>query len=231
MPASPPFLHQKVLKMSLFCNTDIPCFLAGGSRWGSGRQGAPGSRALTHAQCVPRPGGRAPLSAGPHGPGEASQAPHPPRGRRALRTGSGAEAEAAGGGGSRMRSAAGGALVTAQPEALRDTSGWSGVCRRGRGRSGGACPCVTVDCPWPQGGACMSLMSPRALSAAPYVLFCPGSSSVFSAINMPKCLCQVLEQLKKMSMGSQLLPKHETEFVGVCHLLNEEAGTACPQPS
>ncbi|XP_074457356.1 uncharacterized protein LOC141748748 isoform X3 [Larus michahellis] len=34
------------------------------------------------------------------------------------------------------------------------------------------------------------------------------------------------EQLKKRSVWWQLLPKHEAEFMGVCHLPNKAAGTA-----
>ncbi|XP_055673733.1 uncharacterized protein C8orf48 homolog isoform X6 [Falco peregrinus] len=186
--------------------------------------GLPGPQATRPGGGAARPGLGAPLGGGSaHVRGEGGQSQR----SAAKREGSG------------MRPAAGGAVTL--PEALRATSGCAAAAgrlrerpaRRGppeaagssgaKQRPSGTAQCrPRCRCGLAGGWSCTAAW--RAAGAAPRPAAAAGRAAA-----LLKFLHQVIEQLKKRAVWSQLLPKHETEFMGVRHPPNKEDGTAYPQ--
>ncbi|XP_037264186.1 translation initiation factor IF-2-like isoform X2 [Falco rusticolus] len=173
--------------------------------------GLPGPQATRPGGGAARPGLGAPLGGGSaHVRGEGGQSQR----SAAKREGSG------------MRPAAGGAVTL--PEALRATSGCAAAAGRLRERPGRRGPRGRRrlrGAPAPSSGPRGRLSAGRAAAAA----WRAAGAAPRPAAAAGGAAALVIEQLKKRAVWSQLLPKHETEFMGVCHPPNKEDGTAYPQ--
>ncbi|XP_040470489.1 60S ribosomal protein L22-like isoform X2 [Falco naumanni] len=121
------------------------------------------------------------------------------------------------------------ALLTL-PEALRATSGCAAAAGRLRERPARRGPrgCRRLrGAPAPGSGPRGRLSAGRAAAAAWRAAAPAPAPRPAAAAGGAAAL--VIEQLKKRAVWSQLLPKHETEFMGVRHPPNKEDGTAYPQ--